>query len=69
MNICIIVGARPNFIKVAPLIRAIEKSNKDGKEISCSLVYAGKTLHLKVHYSRIWKYANQMCILALTVRT
>ena len=42
MNICIIVGARPNFIKVAPLIRAIEKSNKDGKEISCSLVYAGK---------------------------
>ena len=42
MNICIIVGARPNFIKVAPLIRAIEKSSKDGKEISCSLVYAGK---------------------------
>lgn len=42
MKICIIVGARPNFIKVAPLIRAIEKSNEDGKEMSCNLVYAGK---------------------------
>ena len=25
MNICIVAGARPNFIKVAPLIRAIER--------------------------------------------
>ena len=25
-QICIVVGARPNFIKVAPLIRAIDKS-------------------------------------------
>ena len=37
LNICILVGARPNFVKVAPLMRAIERS--DGA--SYSLVYAG----------------------------
>lgn len=26
MKICITVGARPNFMKVAPLIHAIEKA-------------------------------------------
>ena len=36
-NICIVAGARPNFIKVAPLLRAIHKSG----EIDCHLVYAG----------------------------
>lgn len=41
MNICIVVGARPNFIKVAPIIRAIDKANAEGKEISHTLVYAG----------------------------
>ena len=42
MNICIVAGARPNFIKVAPVIRAVTTANKEGKDISCSLVYAGK---------------------------
>ena len=37
-NICIVVGARPNFVKVAPLIRAIRKS----EQASYLLVYAGK---------------------------
>ncbi len=41
MNICIVVGARPNFIKVAPIIRAIDRANAEGKEISHTLVYAG----------------------------
>lgn len=41
MNICIIVGARPNFIKVAPLIHAIDKAKDNGRDISCKLVYAG----------------------------
>ncbi len=36
-KICIVAGARPNFVKVASLIRAIEKT--DGAEYS--LVYAG----------------------------
>jgi len=37
LRICIVVGARPNFVKVAPLIRAIEGS----ASASYSLVYAG----------------------------
>ena len=36
-RVCIFTGARPNFVKVAPIIRAIE--NTDG--ISYQLVYAG----------------------------
>lgn len=41
MKICIVCGARPNFIKVAPLIRAIETEKKKGTDIDYSLVYAG----------------------------
>jgi len=37
-KICIVAGARPNFVKVAPLIRAIEKA--DGAEYE--LVYTGR---------------------------
>ncbi|MBR1932940.1 MAG: UDP-N-acetyl glucosamine 2-epimerase [Prevotella sp.] len=37
-NICIVAGARPNFVKVAPLMRAIAKA--DGAE--CRLIYAGR---------------------------
>ena len=36
-NICIIAGARPNFVKVSPLVRAIEKRD----DAQCLLVYAG----------------------------
>lgn len=37
MNICIFVGARPNFIKVAPILRAMDAAGVDH-----SLVYAGR---------------------------
>lgn len=40
-NICIVAGARPNFIKVAPVIRAIVNAQKNGQPINYSLVYAG----------------------------
>lgn len=40
MNICIVAGARPNFIKVAPIIRAV-RSGRAGDGISLSVVYAG----------------------------
>lgn len=41
MRICIMTGARPNFIKVAPLIQAIKNAQNDGSDVSYSLVYAG----------------------------
>lgn len=41
MNICIFVGARPNFIKVAPIIRAIENAKSAGRDVNHCLVYAG----------------------------
>lgn len=41
MNICIVVGARPNFVKVAPILRAIDKARAEGKDICHKLVYAG----------------------------
>ena len=37
-NICIIAGARPNFVKVSPLVRAI--ANR--QDAQCLLVYAGR---------------------------
>lgn len=41
-NICIVAGARPNFIKVAPIMRAIVKANSGGGDIDYKLVYTGK---------------------------
>lgn len=37
-NICILAGARPNFVKISPLIRAIEHA--DGADYE--LIYAGR---------------------------
>ena len=45
-NICILAGARPNFIKVSPLVREIKKRQESGvgeQEVSCLLVYAGSS--------------------------
>lgn len=36
-RICIFTGARPNFVKVAPIMRAISRTD----EADCQLVYAG----------------------------
>ena len=40
-EICIVAGARPNFIKVAPVIRAIENASADG-QLAYQLVYTGR---------------------------
>lgn len=42
MNICIVVGARPNFIKVAPIIRAIVSAREQGRNVDFQLVYTGR---------------------------
>jgi len=40
-NICIVTGARPNFVKVAPIVRAIQRAREQGADVACQLVYAG----------------------------
>ena len=40
-EICIVAGARPNFIKVAPVIRAIESASAEG-QLAYQLVYTGR---------------------------
>lgn len=42
MNVCIVAGARPNFVKVAPIVRAIENAQNHGRDIRYALVYAGR---------------------------
>ena len=44
INLCVFCGARPNFIKVAPIIRVIDRlsGSEKRREVSYSLVYAGR---------------------------
>ena len=41
MKVTIIAGARPNFMKIAPLMRAIKAAKAAGKNITARLVYTG----------------------------
>jgi UDP-N-acetylglucosamine 2-epimerase (non-hydrolysing) len=42
MKITIVAGARPNFIKIAPIIKAIEKKQSEGATLSFRLVHTGQ---------------------------
>ena len=42
MKITIVAGARPNFIKIAPIIKAIQNREKEGANISFRLVHTGQ---------------------------
>ena len=42
MHITLIAGARPNFMKIAPLIHAIKAAEAAGKDIHYSLVHTGQ---------------------------
>lgn len=46
MLIDIIAGARPNFMKIAPIIKAIDKENDISKELEYRLIHTGQ------HYDR-----------------
>ena len=42
MLITLIAGARPNFMKIAPLIKAIQAAAQTGKDIHYRLVHTGQ---------------------------
>ncbi len=42
MKITLIAGARPNFIKIAPIIKAIEKKQSEGANVSYRLIHTGQ---------------------------
>lgn len=42
MKIDLIAGARPNFMKIAPVIDSINRARKEGKNISFRLVHTGQ---------------------------
>ncbi|WP_215226586.1 non-hydrolyzing UDP-N-acetylglucosamine 2-epimerase [Echinicola shivajiensis] len=46
LNITLVAGARPNFMKIAPIIRAIQKKKESGDAIDFRLVHTGQ------HYDR-----------------
>lgn len=59
MKIDIIAGARPNFMKIAPIIEQISKVNKNG----CGLEY--RLIHTGQHYDRKMSssFFEELCIL------
>jgi UDP-N-acetylglucosamine 2-epimerase (non-hydrolysing) len=42
LKIDLIAGARPNFMKIAPIIDAIRKAKKDGEDINFRLIHTGQ---------------------------
>ena len=42
MKITIVAGARPNFMKVAPIIKSIKKQQQLGKKVEYRLVHTGQ---------------------------
>ena len=62
MKVTIIAGARPNFMKIAPLMRAIQKAKSEGKNISARIVYTGSAdeKSWNLLFSQIWICLAQM---------
>jgi UDP-GlcNAc3NAcA epimerase len=58
MRLCIVVGARPNFIKAAPLVTAIKKYQKKHKDLSFFILHTGQ--HFDVNMSDV--FFNEMGI-------
>lgn len=48
MLITIVAGARPNFVKVAPIIRAIQSAKMNGADIDYRLVHTGQHFDQKM---------------------
>lgn len=81
MKITIIAGARPNFMKIAPIVRAIDNAMSEGKNIAYRLVYTGKKedssidaslfsdLHIKEPDAYLNVVSNNATLLAAGIMT
>ena len=58
MNITLVAGARPNFIKIAPIIEAIHNKQKEGFLLNYRLVHTGQ--HYDENLSRA--FFKELCI-------
>lgn len=52
MKLTIVAGARPNFLKIAPLIRELDKVRSEGEDITYRLVHTGQ--HYDANLSRVF---------------
>jgi UDP-N-acetylglucosamine 2-epimerase (non-hydrolysing) len=48
LKITLIAGARPNFMKIAPIIHAIQKASANGKDVEYRLVHTGQHYDAKM---------------------
>lgn len=48
MKITLIAGARPNFMKIAPILHAVEKAARAGQDIQYRLVHTGQHYDAKM---------------------
>jgi len=48
MKVTIIAGARPNFMKIAPIVHSIQKAKKDGNDIEFRLIHTGQHFDQKM---------------------
>ncbi|RZL15939.1 MAG: UDP-N-acetylglucosamine 2-epimerase (non-hydrolyzing), partial [Pedobacter sp.] len=48
MQITIIAGARPNFMKIAPIVHSIQKAKTEGKDIDFRLIHTGQHFDKKM---------------------
>ncbi|NDC77610.1 MAG: hypothetical protein EBZ67_07040 [Chitinophagia bacterium] len=51
MHVTLVAGARPNFMKIAPMIRAIEAAASAGKNIAYRLVHTGQHYDEKMSHA------------------
>jgi UDP-N-acetylglucosamine 2-epimerase (non-hydrolysing) len=50
MNVTIIAGARPNFMKIAPIIEAIQNKAQQGEKLSFRLIHTGQHYDKKMSH-------------------
>ena len=48
MHITVVAGARPNFMKISPIIKAIKKARAEGRDVDYRLVHTGQHFDQKM---------------------